>query len=1000
MKRLGVCFFYDKDGIVDDYMLYLLREIGNFCEKIIFVVNGDLQASSSHAVAECGCEILLRENSGFDVGAYKAALEHVGYNALPNYDEVILFNHTFYGPLFPLSELFTTMDAQVLDFWGITSHKEMIPNPFTGTGRLPRHINSHFIAVRNRLLSSEEFVRYWRDMPLIKSYTDSIFQHESKFTEYFNSLGFIFGVYADDINYDSHYPSFINVDQTIENRCPIIKRRAFFHDHSFHEEYGIDLPRALRLIRDNTSYDLGLIWKNILRSSELRTLNTNAALMSIFPDVRVQDVDRRYGRIAVCAHINYTDMTDDLLTLAEHIPCAFDFIATTDTEAKAAEIRRVLSGSPRIENIIVRVLEVNRGRDMSALFIACRDLFLDDRYDLVCRMHSKKSPQVDSSRSLLFKRHMEENLLQSEGYVTNILDMFANNPWVGLAVPPIVHISYPTLGNAWFVNRERAKEVAEAVGLRVKFDSDTPVAAYGTMFWFRPLALRKLFAHKWAWDDFNEEPHHVDGGLAHVLERLIAYAAQDAGYLTQHVMSSVQAERNYVSLEYKLQKLASFLGGDFKWQHEFLRKWKESGFPLGQQYQAAERSGDSWKIGWWKNSPLLEESVPLSSTAHRVEPVRTVGYAPPVDQGRKFVNFWKITRKRGSEFLANLEDDAEIITDFLVSASGGHALGGGRPSIKRETYRYLLSDSPIEKELLFLFDSNYYLSRNPDVASKGVNPLVHFIRWGAYEGRNPHPLFDVSYYLKRYPDVAKAGINPLLHFVRHGGLELRETHPLFDAEYYHERYPEVVAASLSPLHHYVLYGGRERRDPHPLFNTEYYLQCRRQRGHSDCVLPLVDYIQFGANECIDPHPLFDGRFYKALYGEVMNSGNPLTDFIESGAAKLRYPHPLFKTDFYVAQHPDLQPDLENPLFHYLDNARARASRPHPLFDGAFYLDRYREVSALRLNPLVHFVRWGAGELRDPNPDFNSQLEQKKRRTLGNPFVDLVHEEYTGKYSVS
>ncbi len=72
-----------------------------------------------------------------------------------------------------------------------------------------------------------------------------------------------------------------------------------------------------------------------------------------------------------------------------------------------------------------------------------------------------------------------------------------------------------------------------------------------------------------------------------------------------------------------------------------------------------------------------------------------------------------------------------------------------------------------------LFDSAYYLARNPDVAISGVTPLFHFIRYGAKEGRNPSPLFDTAWYLLQHPDVAATGVNPLLHFIKNGVSEKR-----------------------------------------------------------------------------------------------------------------------------------------------------------------------------------------------------------------------------------
>ncbi|PZV38879.1 rhamnan synthesis F family protein, partial [Mesorhizobium kowhaii] len=485
---------------------------------------------------------------------------------------------------FPFSEMFSEMEGRNSDFWGASAHREMTPNPFTGTGYLPWHLQTYFVAIRKDMLKSRAFKRYWENLPDVKTYTDAVLLHESQFTKHFTDLGYSAEAYVDPDDYGSHYPAFINVDETIINRFPLLKRRLFFHDPTFLEHNPVDLPRALRILKETSDYDVNLIWRNVLRTSELRNLNTNAALMSVLPDIRTKDDDAAadYGKVAVCAHIYYTDMLDEMLDLTGNIPVPYDFIATTNTPEKKAEIEAILAKRPGVKKVIVRVVEQNRGRDMSSLFISFRDLFIDDRYDLVCRLHTKKSPQVQASRGNLFKRHVLDNLLNTSGYVHNVLDMFHDNPSIGVAVPPMIHISYPTMGHVWFANRPKVEETARLLKIDVKFDDTTPVAAYGTMFWFRPRALRKLFEHKWKWEDFNAEPHHVDGGLAHALERLIAYTAQDAGYTTQHIVCAHQAAHNYAMLEFKMQKLVGALPfNDFQRHYELLSAWKNAGYPLG-----------------------------------------------------------------------------------------------------------------------------------------------------------------------------------------------------------------------------------------------------------------------------------------------------------------------------------------------------------------------------------------------------------------------------------
>jgi rhamnosyltransferase len=580
MRRICIFSFYDEQGIVDDYVLFLLKELGKFVESIIFYSNGLLSRDAEIVLRGLVSEVIVRPNEGFDVLAYKEGLQKIDFNRQGLYDEVLMVNHTCYGPVYPFVELFTEMEGRACDFWGVTAHMEMTPNPFTGTGKLPYHLNTNFVVVRRDMLQSQAFKLYWDNIEASPSYETAILGHEALFTQHFTKLGYVCDTYLDCKKYGTHYPAMLDIDETLVDRNPLLKRRAFFHDPRFMEHYAGDLPRALQILEKTSDYDRSLIWRNVVRSAELRTLNTNAALTSVLPDVRLKQGEPLPAeRIAVCVHMYYTDMLEEILALTDTIPVPYDFIATTESEAKKTVIEQTVTGRKNIGKVIVRVVEQNRGRDMSSLFITCRDLFLEDRYDLVCRLHTKKSPQVAAGRANMFKRHMFENLLNSEGFTTNVLDMFHDNPDVGVAVPPLVHIAYPTMGHVWFVNRAKADELARLLDLRVPFDPDTPVGAFGTMFWFRPKAIRKLFDHPWKWTDFSAEPHHVDGSIAHVLERLICYVAQDARYTTRQIISSHLAGWNYAMLEYKLQKFSAAIpNADFSSQVDVLEGWKRANF--------------------------------------------------------------------------------------------------------------------------------------------------------------------------------------------------------------------------------------------------------------------------------------------------------------------------------------------------------------------------------------------------------------------------------------
>lgn len=45
-----------------------------------------------------------------------------------------------------------------------------------------------------------------------------------------------------------------------------------------------------------------------------------------------------------------------------------------------------------------------------------------------------------------------------------------------------------------------------------------------------------------------------------------------------------------------------------------------------------------------------------------------------------------------------------------------------------------------------LFDASWYLENNPDVACSNIDPILHYIKYGANENRNPSPWFDTKGY--------------------------------------------------------------------------------------------------------------------------------------------------------------------------------------------------------------------------------------------------------------
>lgn len=558
MKRAGIFLFYDPEGKVDDYILGCLGSLQQHMDYLLVVSNSPLDETNRKRLESVSSEVMERKNVGYDVGAYRDGLRHLGWDHMGDYDELVLFNYTFFAPIHPWASLFERTDKWDTDFWGITEHDEVRPHPFLPKLVMPRHIQSHWIAVRASLSTTKDWRTYWEDMPPIESYNDSIQWHESRFTGYFNALGYRHEVAYNVDDYPSANPVFDNASLLLQDGCPILKRRNLFHNPLHLDRFaiiGADMLEQARL----AGYDTDLILSNLARTSKPRDLVTNAGLTWVVPQSASEETYAAAAKqkILAVAHIFYADMAEEILQRLSVLPKGYYLVATTSNEENQAQISAVMERYG-VEGE-VRVVASNRGRDIGAFLVDCNDVLASGKWDIVVKIHSKKSVQDDYNAAQLFKTHLYDNLLNSRAHVANILAEFAAHPALGMVLAPLPHMGYPTMGHAWFTNREPAQAVAKRLGINVPFDKDMPLATYGSMFIARPQALAKLVNAGFKPENFPVEGGYKDGSLAHVLERLMAYAALSEGFYVRPVLAPKWAEVYYGYLEYKLAAVSSFL---------------------------------------------------------------------------------------------------------------------------------------------------------------------------------------------------------------------------------------------------------------------------------------------------------------------------------------------------------------------------------------------------------------------------------------------------------
>lgn len=167
-----------------------------------------------------------------------------------------------------------------------------------------------------------------------------------------------------------------------------------------------------------------------------------------------------------------------------------------------------------------------------------------------------------------------------------------------------------------------------------------------------------------------------------------------------------------------------------------------------------------------------------------------------------------------------------------------------------------------------LFDAEWYVARYPEVG-KPSKALSHFLRTGAVKGFDPGPSFNAGAYLADNPDVRQAGVNPLVHFLRFGRFEgrkardgegrlsgvvdanvgeegLKRLAEGFDSSFYQATNPDLPK-NTDFFVHFMEVGWRERRDPAPWFSVEHYLLCHEDVAEAD-QNPFTHYVLWGCRE--------------------------------------------------------------------------------------------------------------------------------------------------------
>lgn len=521
MNNILFYVHYNKNSDLHAHVAYHLEKLRPLFKRVVLISNSSLSSEHISRLSVFVDDFFERANIGFDFYAWKEALDREGHARLTEYDSVTLMNDTWFGPLFDMGEAYDRMLADTCSFWGMINHRskeEVIPE--LGTN-IPEHIQSFFLVFKREVVNSPSWCAFWEGVECETNVFRVIAKYEVQLTKILCEAGFKYKVLLDTLQLDlaPEELSYVPAEYCINNHLPILKIKALLQ----HKD-----PRyIIGEIRRSTSYPIALIEDYITKDFQPdRSVLICDKMLDVCPPVSPQS----WPTAAIHIHVFYIDVWKRYLQYLQALNFTYALYVTTDSEEKAAEIESLLDQFPTAwrERFEITIFP-NKGRDVVPWLKLAEKL---ERYDRVLHAHTKRSPTVVSWVGASWQQDIFDAMLDQ---APRIAQAFTENPNLGIVIPDVPRF--------WrYIAPVRREGEAQFIGLmdelwgemgcekKVDFGSAPAfVMPYGTMFWYRPAALKKMTSLALGPKRVPDEPL-PDRTVLHAMERLMVYVAWDAGF--------------------------------------------------------------------------------------------------------------------------------------------------------------------------------------------------------------------------------------------------------------------------------------------------------------------------------------------------------------------------------------------------------------------------------------------------------------------------------------
>ena len=299
---------------------------------------------------------------------------------------------------------------------------------------MPEHIQSFFIVYKKQVFTSDVFINYWKqyNIETMNSFMDVVNNHEVKFTKFLSDNGFKYDVYVKDTYHDelynyNHY-AYNSSDQIINNNGVFLKKKNMgfsIEEYNYLADYP-DLRKSIDYIKNNTDYDIHMIWKNALRIYPLTDISYAYGFDKVV--IEKSDVQDRINDLSLIIINNSTSHIDEIINKTSYINNRVFICLNNDVKDYLDE--------RNINGVLVNDAKglINVLNSIKTKYFMLMNACINSELDIVD--YSKQVSCFD-------------NLISSKNYLNNVLDIFINENISVLYSPESVNFDRFYLNLFW-----------------------------------------------------------------------------------------------------------------------------------------------------------------------------------------------------------------------------------------------------------------------------------------------------------------------------------------------------------------------------------------------------------------------------------------------------------------------------------------------------------------------------------------------------------------------